>query len=66
MFGIWKDDRKIAFYFEYRLQAILLDFKKLIDVFRSPIVRQRFFKLIFNPSQLSKKIWVTFFTNKFK
>jgi hypothetical protein len=66
VFGIWKDDRKIAFYFEYRLQAILLDFKKLIDVFRNPIVRQRFFKLIFNPSQLSKKIWVTFFTNKFK
>lgn len=66
VFGIWKEDAKIALYFEYRLQAIYLDLKKLIGVFNNSFVRRRFFRLICNPKKLAEKIWITLLSTKYK
>lgn len=66
VFGKWKEYRPVAMYFEYRLRALTLDLNKLALVFRNPTVRYRFVQLLQNPKALIQKIWMTFFTGKFK
>ena len=66
VFGVWKNDRIISIYFEYRLRAISLDINKLLGVFNNQVVRERFFILLFNPKKLFQKIWVTLFSSKLK
>ena len=66
VFGKWKEYRPVAMYFEYRLRALTLDVYKLALVFRNPTVRYRFVQLLQNPKALIQKIWITFFTRRFK
>ncbi len=66
VFGKWQNDRKLAFYCEYRLRALYLDFNKFKSVFNNSTVRKRFFQLILSPKKLIKKIWMTCISSQYK
>lgn len=66
VFGIWQNNRPIYFFFEYRFRAIAGDLVKLVNVFKNPVVRKRFLKLISNPRALGQKILTSFFSRNYK
>ena len=66
VFGIWQNDSPIHFFFEYRLRAIAGDLAKLVDIFKNPVIRKRFLKLVSNPKALGQKILTSFFSTKYK
>jgi hypothetical protein len=66
VFGIWQNNRPIYFFFEYRFRAIAGDLGKLVNVFKNPVVRKRFLKLISNPRALGQKILTSFFSRNYK